>query len=295
MKSTRDILFRYLPIRISRAVNMLPEDIFERLTEIRLRKNMPISVLANGKNLTLDENGRLCPMHSAIQASDGEIKECIMRLTEGSRYTCDEFISQGFIPLTEGGRAGVCGRRDGKNGFAEISSVAIRLHRFIPHAAMPLMCEFASNGIRGTLVCSPPAMGKTTFLKSAAYMLSSGTHLAPKRVCIADERCEIAPGIARGLCDILSGMPKASAITMLTRTMSPEIIICDEISASECEAVIEAQSTGVCLIASAHCDGISSLLKRGRMKELVYSGIFPLCVTLGEGYAATVCETEAFL
>ncbi len=296
MKSTQEILFRYLPLRISRAIHSLPPEIFEILNEIRLRRDAPLSVTAGQKNLTFDENGRICGVSKAMRLTQSELDECILRLTEGSRYTCDEFISQGFIPLAEGGRVGVCGRYDSKNGFTDISSLSLRLHRFIPNAARLLTERFSASGVCGAIVCSPPAMGKTTFLKSAAYMLSSGVGISPKRVCIADERCEIAAGLpSLGLCDVLSGMPKALAITMLTRTMSPEIIICDEISATEAEAVAEAQNTGVCLIASAHCEDISALLRRGRMKNLLTSGVFPLFVKLGYGYCVTVGETEAFL
>ncbi len=287
--NTSELLFRYLPLRISRAVHLLPPEIFEALDEIRLRKGAAVSATAGQRNITFDENGVLCPIQKALKASAEEINECLLRLTESSRYTCDEFIAQGFIPLAEGGRAGVCGRSDGKGGFAEICSVSIRLHRLIPNAASPLVRYFSQNGICSALVCSPPAMGKTTFLRSAAYLLSGGTGIAPKRVCIADERCEIAAGTAvGGLCDILSGIPKAQAITMLTRTMSPEIIICDEISASEAEAVAEAQNTGVTLIASAHCESAGALLKRGRLKGLIESGVFSLFVTLNADRCAVI-------
>lgn len=296
MKSTHDILFRYLPLRISRAVHSLPAEIFESIDEIRLRSGAPLSVTAGRKNHTFDENGRACGVSGAIRISQDELNECVMRLTEGSRYTCDEFIAQGFIPLSEGGRAGVCGRYDRKNGFAEISSVSLRLHRFIPNAAKPLIERFSEEGICGAVVCSPPAFGKTTFLRSAAYLLSMGKGISAKRVCIADERCEIAAGMPNlGLCDILSGMPKAEAISLLTRTMSPEIIICDEISANECDAVAEAQNTGVCLIASAHCESPRALLRRGRLGSLLSLGIFPLYVTLGGSGAVNIGKTEEFL
>lgn len=302
MSNTVDILFRYLPIRISRAIHLLPHDIFENINEIRLRKSAPTSITVGNKNLFFNENGELCGLNSAIEIFDCELAECISKLTGGSLYTCDEFLTNGFIPLPEGGRAGVCGRanfRSGKNcGFTEILSVNLRLHRNVPNFAMPLINDFSLMGVCGTLVCSPPALGKTTFLRSCAYLLATGRGIAPKRVGIADERCELSVGLEnQGLADILTSLPKAEAITMLTRTMAPEIIICDEISASETDAVLEAQNTGVALIASAHCRSPRELLFRGRLKELLKSGIFQKCVILGyeKGYNIKICETEEFL
>ncbi len=297
-----DILFKYLPLRISRAIHSLPDEIFRTVDEIRLRRNAPLSLTAGRQNLLINEKGDLCGISVALRASDGEMDECISRLTKNSLYSFDEFVAKGFIPLSEGGRAGVCGRARLRNGitegFAEITSINLRLHRFLPEIARPLINEFRENGIQGTLVCSPPALGKTTFLRSAAYMLSAGRGIEKRRVAIADERCEISVGIEHtGLTDIISGVPKGEAITLLTRTMAPEIIICDEISASETDAVLEAQNTGVVLIASAHCDNPSGIARRGRMSRLIEADIFPLCVILGyDGQrTARVCRTEEFL
>ncbi len=286
-----------MPIRISRAIHKLPKEIFDSINEIRLRKNAPLSVTVGNKNLTLDENGCVCNLSRGICATEKELAECVYKLTEGSLYTCDKYIAQGFIPLSEGGRAGVCGRAN-QNGFAEITSVNLRLHRFLPDTAMPLITRFETLGVCGALVCAPPALGKTTFLRSAAYLLSVGKGINPLRVGLADERCELSAGILDfGLCDVISGMPKGDAITLLTRTMSPQVIICDEISPKETQAILESQNTGVHLIASAHCGSPESLLKRGDMKSLLESGIFRLCVILeyNQSYGCRIIETKEFL
>ncbi len=293
-----DILFRYLPLRICRAVHSLPIEIFESANEIRLRRNAPVSVSCGNRNVLFDESGRVCNISRAVCATDSEFAECLSKLTGGSLYTCDEYVASGYIPLPEGGRAGVCGRANPKGGFAEISSINLRLHRFLPDIAKPLIDRYRVEGVCGTIICSPPALGKTTFLRSVAYLLGSGIGINVKRVAIADERNEISVGIGQtGLLDIISSMPKTESINMLTRTMSPEVIICDEIGAKEVEAIIEAQNTGVCLIASAHCETPKGLAKRGKMKLLLEQGIFPLCVVLGYdgGYTRQITETEAFL
>ncbi len=302
MKRTLDSLFKYLPIRLSQAVHSLPREIFEEINEIRIRKNAPVSITVGARNLFFDENGIICNVTRAIKTDEYEMREVISRLTNGSLYTYGEYIRKGFIPLPEGGRAGVCGRAltsDGRiTDFSEITSIDLRLHRFIPDFAIPLIEEYRKNGAKGALVCSPPALGKTTFLRSAAYLLTSGKGTKPKRVAVADERCEISVGIEHlGTIDILSGAPKAEAINILTRSMAPEIIICDEISVSETDAVLEAQNTGVSLIASAHCPTPRELYKRGRLKLLIDSGIFPLAVILeyDGGYKCRIGKTEDFL
>ena len=302
LNNSLDSLFKYLPLRIARAVNSLPQEIFSTANEIRLRKNAPLSVTVGNKNVLLDENGSLCGVGRSLRTTESEISECLSKLTGGSFYTCDEFVSSGFIPLPEGGRVGVCGRVNLKNGktdgFAEIFSINLRIHRFLPEVAKDLVTEFAKNGIVGTLVCSPPALGKTTFLRSVAYLLSMGKGIECKRVGIADERCEISVGLCeKGLLEIITGAPKSEAITVLTRTMSPEIIICDEISAEDVEQVIEAQNTGVPLVASAHCETPNDLMKRGKMKKLIEAGVFPLCAILSyDGdYKCQIGKTEDFL
>ena len=298
MKNTLDVLFRYLPLRICFAVNSLPSEVLEKANEIRIRRNAPISVTCGNKNILFDEKGRVCNVSKAICATDGEIAECLSKLTSGSLYTCDEYVASGYIPLAEGGRAGVCGRANSRGGFAEINSINLRMHRFLPDVAKSLVQKLNRDGLCGVLVCSPPAMGKTTFLRSAAYLLSSGKYIPPTRVGIADERGEISAGIDKsGLLDVISSMPKGEAINMLTRTMSPQIIICDEIGGSEAEPIIEAQNTGVSLIASAHCENPQKLLLRGRMKLLLERDLFKLCVILGYdgGYTCEIAETEAFL
>ncbi len=299
MADSIDALFKYLPLRISLAVHSLPSDIFESANEIRLRRNAPISVTVGRNNITFNEKGRICGVSGAMRATDKEIAECLSLLTGGSMYTCDEYVASGFIPLSEGGRAGVCGRADMRSGritgFTEIYSVNLRLHRFIRELASPLIQKYREEGVCGAIICSPPALGKTTFLRSAAYLLATGNGIDCRRVGIADERCEISVGIkAQGLIDIISGAPKADAINILTRTMSPEIIICDEISATEVESVLEAQNTGVTLIASAHCTDIKGLYKRGRMKTLIDAGIFPLCAVLSydSEYRCEIMKTE---
>ena len=288
----------YLPPRIALAVNGLPENILKNADEIRLRKDAAASVTCGKKNFTFDKYGDICGLDKAVCASANELAECFSRLSDGSLYTCDKAIAKGYIPIPGGGRAGICGKAEVRKGvltgFSEIYSVDLRIHRFIRDSATALIREYAADKVRGTVVVSPPAGGKTTFLRSAAFLLANGIGIDPLRVCVCDEREEIMAGMPpqRGLADVIYGAPKAEAMSIFTRTMAPQLLICDEISAEDCKAVLEAQNCGVPLLASAHGQGLDGLMKRPFMKELIGSGVFELCVTLERGEKPIIKSVE---
>src|SRR5690606_12747541 len=109
---------------------------------------------------------------------------------------------------------------------------------------------------------SPPQLGKTTLIRDLARMISYGDTLdngslklgSPgMKVGIVDERSELAACV-RGIplfdvgprTDILDGCPKAEGMMMLIRSMSPEVIIVDEIGRPEdTEAIREALHAGI--------------------------------------------------
>lgn len=103
---------------------------------------------------------------------------------------------------------------------------------------------------------SAPGLGKTTLLRDVARILSQKTM---KNILICDERGEIAVGDLGATCDILRYADKATAFEVGIRTMRPDIIITDEISAHDCLAIQKAMYAGVCVIASAHFGNIEYL------------------------------------
>ncbi len=288
-----------LPQRFALALAGLPEEAAESVSEIRLRLNAPATLTLGERNVFFDSAGRLCRVTHALSATEAELAQCISMLTQGSLYRFGESLKQGYIPLPGGGRAGVCGEaalgEGGIMGFSKITSVNLRVPRQVNYFASPLVEKFAAEGLKGTLACGPPSMGKTTFLKSVAFLLATGIGIEPKRVGIADERCELTRDInGFGLADVMRNASKSTAISMLTRTMAPQVIICDEISAAETEAVAESLNSGVCVIAAAHCANAAQLRRRGRMSALLDSGAFQLAVELyynnSEGYGFHIRE-----
>jgi len=284
----------YLPYRVLCCVQGLPSQTQSRITELRLRLEKPFSVTVGGKNILLDARGRPTDGQNALRATKAELEDMLSRLTEGSRYAFEEQLSRGFLTLKDGCRAGIAGEMlphptvAGAYLFGEVTSINLRVSRFVFDFAHELVARLREKPA-GALVISPPAGGKTTFLRSAAHLLACGTR--PFRVGIADERQELA--VSDGLCDRITGCPKATAIELLTRTMSPEFLICDELGVGEEAALLAAQNTGVHLLASVHGGSVEQALRRPCVQTLYQAGVFGYFVLLSVGYGVQIVEESA--
>lgn len=265
-------IYKYLPARIAWLLSSLPYDLQGRINEIRLRRRGPLSISLADKNITPKTDGR------AYICTDSDIGETLAFISQSSMYAFDEAVRHGYIPLEDGGRAGICGDAVLEGGkirtFGNINSICLRVPRFYKNAAADLCEYFEEHGLCGCLVFSPPGMGKTTYLKSAAALLSEAY-----RVGIADERYELSGGVY-SMADICTGCVKAEAIELLTRTMSPQIIICDEISETDSEGIQQAQNSGCVLIASCHGGDREQVMRRDFVKKMVQKNVFELGVKL---------------
>lgn len=241
----------------------------ERLEEIRLRRGRRASLTVAGRNLILDT------------VLDGvEIDGTLTGMCSGSLYAYSDTINRGYVSLPGGVRVGVCGRAncegDRMIGVHEISSLVIR----IPHKARRLgepICELLREfeRTRGVLIYSPPGVGKTTLLRGVISLLSSGER--PFRTAVVDTRGELTFSVGGSdLCvDVLSGYPRALGIEIATRTLSAEVIVCDEIGDyTEAMALVSSHNCGVPLIASAHAGSVEELLRRTGIMLLHEANLF---------------------
>ena len=203
----------------------------------------------------------------------------------GSLYAYGESIRKGFISLGFGVRVGICGRAslEGEKirSISEVTSLNIRLPcgicRIERGLYEPIVKSIREGG--GVLIYSPPAEGKTTLLRSLCASLSVGEH--PMRVAAVDSRDELGvlPHPDEHSVDILSGYPKAEAISIAPAFMNPEVILCDEIGSSEeARAILAAQNCGVPLVATAHGESLCTLLQRPQIRLLHDAGVFSLYV-----------------
>lgn len=107
-------------------------------------------------------------------------------------------------------------------------------------------------------------------------------------MCVVDERFELAccqngqPQLRIGAhTDVLSGVGKRLGIEMLLRTMNPQWIALDEITAEEdVEAIVRASYCGVRFLATAHAASADELLQRPVYQKLLQAKVFVNLLTL---------------
>ena len=128
------------------------------------------------------------------------------------------------------------------------------------------------------LILGAPGRGKTTLLRDIARQISEKSTVA-----VVDERGEIFPsGFVRGdRMDVLTGVPKAGGVEMVLRTMGPEWIAVDEITAEEdCRSLLQAQGCGVRLLATAHAGSLDEFRGRPIYKALLDNHVFDYLLIL---------------
>lgn len=73
--------------------------------------------------------------------------------------------------------------------------------------------------------------------------------------------------------DFLRGFPKAQGVLQAVRTLSPQVIVCDELGdCEEVQQLLYALNTGVCLLASIHAGSREQLCRRQPFLQLQASG-----------------------
>jgi stage III sporulation protein AA len=117
-------------------------------------------------------------------------------------------------------------------------------------------------------------------------------------VGIVDERSEIA-ACSQGVpqnelgprADVIDGCPKAAGIMMMIRSMSPDVLITDEVGRHEdANALEEAARCGVAVIATAHALDPEDAARRPVLREVLAQGAFDRAVVLGRSLGLGTCE-----
>ena len=276
-KKTDDSLIyiiNMLPLRVRTSLtDFLCTQSVEQINELRLRDGSCISLIGDSKNIKTD-----------IYLKNGELEEIFHALCGGAVYAHFDTIKEGYISLGYGIRAGICGKASLNNGticgISEISSINIRFPKRIYNCANELFDFLKKNNFStSVLIYSAPGVGKTTILREIVYLLSK----APEhiRFAVIDSREEIIPALDKSeLCaDVFSGYPKGIGIEIATKSMTSEIIICDEISSfDEAQAVLKASNCGVKLIATVHASSFEELCSRAILEDLINHNAFDYAV-----------------
>lgn len=262
-------ILEFLPRRIRKIMYFIPT---EGLEEIRLRLGLPIALLYADRCCYITKDGALSPSYTGcLVASRADLSEGMELISEASVYALTDEIKNGYITVNGGHRIGICGSAALDNGkicnISHVSGLNYRIAREVLGAAKDIMpYVYNKSHVRNTLIISPPRCGKTTLVRDVARSLSE----MGKKVSIIDERNEIS-AMSNGCCgydlgissDVLSGASKAEGTLLMLRSMSPDVIVTDELGADEEGRVLsKIAGSGVNIISTIHAANRLDLEKR---------------------------------
>ncbi|MGL5353133.1 MAG: stage III sporulation protein AA [Clostridium sp.] len=283
MINYKEEILKVLPLKISNEVSKYFE--IDEVQEIRIKV---------GKQVILNSFKVERILNTIITVED--IKQILVKISNYSLYAYEEEIKQGYITIKGGHRIGIAGEcvvvSETIRTIKNISSLNIRICREVLGSSNEVMKYISKyNRIYNTLIVSPPKCGKTTILRDIARNISSGMgiiNLSGKKVSIIDERSEIAacfngvPQMDVGIrSDVLDNCLKKDGMIMAIRSLSPEVLICDEIgSRGDIEALLMAFNSGVNIVVTLHGFSIEDIYKRKVFSELLDNSILDRIVVL---------------
>lgn len=236
------------------------------ISEIRLRAHGRSSLLIGGERVGL-----------SCSPTERELAKIVASLCDGAVYAHRESFENGYVSLKGGVRVGICGQAgyDGGAlvGVGRISSLVFRIPSGKSEVAEELLDAF-SNALHGMLIYSSPGVGKTTALRS--LISGIGSSQRSLEVVVVDERGEfLAEDYSGCSVDVLRGYKRALGIEIALRTLSPDVIVIDEIGArEEADAILDLLNCGVRVIASAHSDSYETLIKKRNLRAFLENDVF---------------------
>ncbi len=255
----------------------------EKIQEIRIKIQKPIILYTDRGEIILSRD-----------VTKEDFKFIIQRISNYSIYAYEEEIKQGFITLKGGHRVGIAGECVMENNkiktIKNISSLNIRISKEVIGCSKEVIKYIVDdNNVKNTLIISPPKCGKTTILRDITRILSSGSQiLKGKKVVVIDERSEIGasyngiPQMNLGIrTDILDNCLKREGMLMAIRSLSPDVLICDEIGTKEdIDALNTAFNSGVNVVVTVHGSNLSDIKERKIFDDFLSSGIIERIIVL---------------
>lgn len=262
----------------------------DRLQEIRLRVNQPVTVLMNNKERFLSERGELTDEISCAGCCDEkELEAVLAHICHYSIYAFADEIRQGFMTIRGGHRIGLSGQviledREQIRNIKYIRYLNIRIaHEVKGVSDKTLPYLYFRGEVLNTLIISPPGCGKTTMLRDLVRNFSQGNVYGKgKNVGLVDERSEIA-GSYLGIpqndigirTDVMDACPKQEGMMMLIRSMAPDVLAVDELgNAEDVEAMHRAIQCGCKMLATIHGYSLEEVCRKSYMKAVIEERLF---------------------
>ncbi len=293
-----DEILERLPAHIRSPLQQCRNLYKDKATEIVLRSDRPVTVYCGKDYYGVLNSGVMSDSADnadSVISSHSDIESTILRLCDYSVYAYQQEINNGFVTIGSGVRVGLSGRAVVQNGritnIRDVTTLSFRIARDVLGCSEGLIDKV--DPLKGVLICGEPGSGKTTLIRDYARHL--GYH---HRVSVLDERGELTAynrgkfGFDTGLCDIFIGYPKALAVTSAIRSMSPELIVCDELGErSDLQMIRDSLRCGVAFIASVHASSIDDLYTRRATASLLHTGAFRSVVFLsGKGQVGRISK-----
>jgi len=266
MEDCKTAIISQLPISFRSAFNRLS---FDGLEEIRFRQGRPIMLYRGSGLFYLAKTGQVSirePLGESLEKAD------IAALTEAflhsSVYAHLHEMCDGFITLRGGHRVGLAGKcvlQEGRvTNMTDISGINLRIANSYKGCATDLDSRLHEGRmLHNVLLIAPPQCGKTTYLRDLARLASGRV-----KVTVVDERSELAaacdgvPQFDMGpQTDVLDRFPKPEGMIMAIRSLSPQLLVIDEIGTEkDVQAVRQVQDAGCKLLASVHGFNVDSVM-----------------------------------
>ena len=288
-----------LPPKLVSALNNVN---IKTITELRLRVNKPVVIFTTIK-FYLSKNGLTTNEKDALVLGTQEIADIVFNACKHSVYAHNEELKQGFLTLDNGFRLGLSGEIVLDNGniktLKNFSSINLRFSKEVKNFSLNSLMYLCNldNKIYSTLVIAPPNCGKTTYIRDLCYQISSKN--IEDNILVVDERNEISASVNSNPTmqlgnntDVYVGCSKQFGIINGIRTMSPNVIVLDEIATiDDINALNYAINSGVKIIATTHSYNFYTLQKKPLFKNLLSLGAFERFVVLNK--EDNVCKVSA--
>ncbi len=291
---------KYFKEEFAVILDNLDAKFISEVEEIRIRANKPVVLHTANDAYFIDYSSRLCR-----QAKDAyifrfdDVENLISAFCNHSIYAFDKDIKNGFITIEGGIRVGISGQGvfNQKQLFSirNFTGLNIRIPRqIIGISKKVLPYIYTQDKFLSTFIISPPNCGKTTLIRDICRAVSDGDYSTRKKTLVVDERSEIA-GVGMDLIydvgvftDVIDRIDKNTAIFMALRSLSPQVIVVDEVGdRKDLDSIYEIVNCGVKIIATAHADSIESLKTRvffrNILEERVIDRFIFLNCELGRG------------